>query len=307
MSFALRRRNHIKDELEKVVRRELQKTVAALTTRDQTVPADVIIHEARKRVKKVRAVAALLEQAGVKLPRKDRKRLKSAARALSRLRDRAAIIESFDNVRRRYPKRLPEHSYGVLRHSLVGARKRQEEETKRDGTVADAARQLAKVRRSAKTWTFPSIAVSGLLAVIGESYRHSRKAMKRAAARRQSATLHRWRKKLKTLWYQLRLAGPLTTGIAPMIADVKRLQTVLGDDHNFVVLAAMLRGCRELRPMRAEVRTLERAAERMRQSLRRRALTLGKRVHKRKPKAFARWIRTASKRSTPRRRLPDAA
>jgi CHAD domain-containing protein len=102
MSFGLRRRHHIKDELEKVVRRELRKTVVALTTRDQAVPADVTIHESRKRVKKVRAVAALLEQAGVKLPRKDRKRLKSASRALSRLRDRAATIESFDSVRRRY-------------------------------------------------------------------------------------------------------------------------------------------------------------------------------------------------------------
>jgi CHAD domain-containing protein len=307
MSFGLRRRHHIKDELEKVVRRELRKTVVALTTRDQAVPADVTIHESRKRVKKVRAVAALLEQAGVKLPRKDRKRLKSASRALSRLRDRAATIESFDSVRRRYPKRLPEHSYGILRHSLVGAQKRQEEQTKRDGTVADAARQLAKARRSAKTWTFPSIAMSDLLDVIGESYRQSRKALTRAAARGQSATLHRWRKKLKTLWYQLRLARPLTSGVAPMIADMKRLQTMLGDDHNLVVLAAMLRGCRELRPMRTEVRTLERAAERMRQSLRRRALALGKRVHKRKPKAFARWIRTSSKRSTSRRRLTAAA
>ena len=45
------------------------------------------VHESRKSVKKVRAVAALLKQAGAKLPRRDRRRLKSAARALSRVRD----------------------------------------------------------------------------------------------------------------------------------------------------------------------------------------------------------------------------
>ena len=82
------------------------------------------VHESRKSVKKVRAVAAFLEQAGAKLPRKDRKRLKSAARALSRLRDSAAIIDTFDRVRRRYPKQLSEHTYGILRRGLVGARNR---------------------------------------------------------------------------------------------------------------------------------------------------------------------------------------
>jgi CHAD domain-containing protein len=101
--------------------------------------------------------------------------------------------------------------------------------------------------------------------VSSESY-----AMKRARATRQSATLHRWRKELKTLWYQLRLARPLLTGVAPLIADLKRLETALGDDHNLVVLGATLRGCRDLRSMRADMRQINRLAARMRQPLRRR-------------------------------------
>jgi CHAD domain-containing protein len=138
-----------------------------------------------------------------------------------------------------------------------------------------------------------------MVAVIAASYRRSRKAMKRARATGQSATLHRWRKELKTLWYQLRLATPLATGVAPLIPDLKRLETDLGDDHNLVVLAATLRGCRELRSMRAELRQIERLAARMRQPLRRRAFTLGRRVHGRKPQAFARWIRTSSMKRGP--------
>ena len=123
--------------------------------------------------------------------------------------------------------------------------------------------------------------------------------MKRSRATGQSATLHRWRKELKTLWYQLRLAEPLTVGVAPLIADLKRLGTHLGDGHNLVVLAATLRGCRDLRSMRAELRQIERLAARMRQPLRQRAFTLGARVHARKPRAFARWTRTASKKRVP--------
>jgi len=300
MAFELGQRKRLEDQLTKIVRRELSKTVRALTAGAGT-PFDSEIHESRKSVKKVRAVAALLEHAGAQVPRKDRKRLKTAASALSRLRDSAAVIESFDRVHRRYPKQLPEHTYRILRRGLVGARSRQESQAKRDGVAADAADRLAKTRKSAKAWTSPSIEMGDMVAVIAESYRRSRKAMKRSRVTRQSATLHRWRKELKTLWYQLRLAKPLTTGVAPLIADLKRLETELGDDHNLVILAATLRGCRELHAMRAESRQIERLAARMRQLLRRRAFMLGRRLHTRKPKVFARWIRVSSTKQRPRR------
>jgi CHAD domain-containing protein len=303
MAFELHQRKHIEDELAKIVRRQLRNTTRALTTAADSEFGSAV-HESRKSVKKVRAVAALMQQAGAKLPRKDGKRLKSAARALSKIRDSAAIIETFDRVRRRYPKQLPEHTYGILRRGLVDARHRLETRAQRNGDVSDAVKRLTKTRKSAKKWTSPSLDLSDMIAVVADSYRRSRKAMKRARATRLSATLHGWRKELKILWYQLRLAKPLTAGVAPFIADLKRLETELGDDHNLVVLAATLRGCRDLRSMRAAVRHIDRLAARMRRPLRRRAFALGRRLHARKPKAFARWIRTSSKQ---RRRQRTAA
>jgi CHAD domain-containing protein len=128
--------------------------------------------------------------------------------------------------------------------------------------------------------------------------------MKRARVTRQSATLHTWRKEVKTLWYQLRLARPLTTGLAPLVDQLNRLETELGDDHNLVVLGATLRGCRDLPSMRAEMRQIDRLGARMRQPLRQRAFELGHRIHVRKPKAFARWLRASSKGARPQ---PTAA
>ena len=61
----------------------------------------------------------VLETSGREVPRRDRKRLTSAARELSRVRDGTAIIDTFDRVRRRYPKQLPEHTYGILRRGMV--------------------------------------------------------------------------------------------------------------------------------------------------------------------------------------------
>ena len=124
--------------------------------------------------------------------------------------------------------------------------------------------------------------------------------MKRARVTGQSAALHRWRKEVKTLWYQLRLARPLMTGVAPLIAEFNRLETELGNDHNLVVLEATLRGCRDQRSMHVDRRQIGRLAARMRQPLRRRAFALGRRLHARKPEAFARWLRTSFKQARPR-------
>ena len=302
MAFELDQRKHLEDELTKIVRRELRKTIDALASRQKTAFDDVI-HEARKSVKKVRAIIGLLEQAGAELPRKDHKQLKRAARALSRLRDSRAIVDSLDGVRREYSKQLPAQTYSMLRRALVGSRNRETARARHDGIVADAASRLTKARTSAKSWTSPSIDVASMVAIIAGSYRRSRKAMKRSRTTKQSATFHRWRKEVKTLWYQLRLAKPLMTGAAAVIAKLKRLETELGEDHNLVVLGATLRGCRELRSKRADTRQVERLATRMRQPLRRRAFKIGGRVFARKPRAFARWMRTSAK----KRRRPKTA
>ena len=298
MSFELRQRKHLEGQLRKVVRRQLRNTAQALTTSAGSQFRSAV-HESRKSVKKVRAVAAIFKQAGAKLPRRDRRRLKSSAKVLSRVRDSAAIIDTFDRVRRRYPKQLSEHTYGILRRGLVRARDRIEARTQRNGVIAEAAERLEKTRKSAREWTPPSITWSDMIAIVGASYRRSRNAMTRARVTGQSATLHRWRKELKTLWYQLRLARPLMTGVAPLIAELKRLETDLGDDHNLVVLGATLRGCHDLRSKRAEMRQINRLALRMRQPLRRRAFALGRRLHVRKPNAFARWLRVSFTQARP--------
>lgn len=299
MSFELHHQKHIEDELTKIARQQLRKAAHALTTSADSQLGSAV-HESRKSVKKGRAVAALLKQAGAKLPRRDRRRMKSAAKALSRVRDSAAIIDMFDRVRRRYPKQLREHAYGILRRGLVAARNRSEARAQHDGVVAEAAESLEKTRTAAKKWKSDAIKSRDVIGIVTVSYRRSRNAMKRARVTGQSATLHRWRKEVKTLWYQLRLMKPLTTGVAPLIAELKRLETELGDDHNLVILAATLRGCRELRSMRADIRQIDRLAKRMRQPLRRRAFALGHRLFVRKPEVFARWLHASSKQARSR-------
>jgi CHAD domain-containing protein len=294
MSFELHHRKRVNKELKSLTRRQLGRAGRLLADSNAST-FKTAVHESRKSVKKVRAILNVFEQSGAEIPRKDEQRLKRAGRELSALRDAAAIVETFDRVRRRYPTSLSEHTYGILRRGLVRAGVQQERRARRDGVAAHAARQLDKTRKAAKRWTAPAFDLPELFFVIAASYRRSRKAMKRASESGRSAAIHAWRKELKLFWHQLRLVQPLTAGIAPLVGELKRLETELGEDHNLVVLGATLRGCRDLRSMHADVAQVAQLAARMRPPLRRRAFALGRRLHRRKPGAFGRWLRRSSR------------
>lgn len=290
MAFKLHQRKHIEDELRNTACRQLRRGSEALKQRDARA-IGTSIHEARRSVKKARAVVKTLRDAGADVPRKDRRRLRKASRELSGLRDSAAIVDTFLRLRKRYPKRLAEHTYGILRRALLEARERGEGSARRDGILNHVASQLDKTQANAKRWKSPALDVPALIDVVALSYRRSRRAMKRARQTHRPATLHGWRKELKTLWYQLRLVKPLTPGVGPLVADVKRLETELGEDHNLVVLAATLRACSELKAMSGEVRQIDTLTVRMRQGLRRRVLAIGARLHHKKTRDFASWLR----------------
>lgn len=293
MAFELRHRKHLEDELTSLFRRELRKAIRALTHKSAASAAD--IHEARKHLKKARAITALLEQAGVRPRNGDRKRLKSASRALSALRDSDAIITTLNLAHRRFPKRLPQHTYQALRQRLIDARDAQAVRARRKGALDDVVEQLGKTRKSAKSWSLPSMNVETLDAAIADAYRRSRRAMERARKHPHATPIHEWRKAVKTLWHHLSLAGPLKTGTAPFRAGLKRLEKILGRHHDLVVLEATIRICDGLRAADDHSRNAARITAGMRRPLAKRALSLGRRLHAKKPRAFARWLRDRSK------------
>src|SRR5262245_41993904 len=199
MSFELHQRKHIEDELRNTARRQLRRGSEALKQPDERTIA-TSVHEARRSVKKVRAVVETLREAGADVPRKDRRRLRKASRKLSLVRDSAAIVDTFQKFRKRYPKRLAEHTYGILRRALLDARERGERSARREGILDQVANQLDKTRAKAKRWKAPALDVLALIDVVALSYRASRRAMQRARRTQLPATLHGWRKELKTLW-----------------------------------------------------------------------------------------------------------
>ena len=289
MAFALKPEQPIRRRLKDVVRQQLRLAETSLGD-DRTAG----VHEARKSVKKVRALVALLQEADAGALGKDARRLRAVGHAIAPLRDADAAISTFDRLRAHFPKRLPEHTHAMLRRRLVRAKTRALSEARADRTLARAAHALHTVRRSAKGWRVPAIDAHELPNLLKASYRAGRKAMGRAHDRMTPADLHQWRKRVKTLWYHLRLAEPLAPGLRSDVRRLDQLETRLGEDHNLSMLQVALTKDDDLaRRVPGALRELRAMSTAVQAKLRQKTFALGKRLFADRPKAFARRLRRA--------------
>jgi hypothetical protein len=249
------------------------------------------IHDARRGVKKAHAILALVKTAGGRGLRKDQKTLRRVGRQLSQFRDADARIEIFDRLRKLSPTLLSKRSLSIARKTLLESK----DEIRKNGggrkQLADAARQLEKLSRSARTWRPDSRKFGALALALEDIRREGRKAMARARRGGQSDDFHAWRKIVKEYWYQLRLLDECGSAVRKEIRALHQLETWLGDDHNVVILCeelfddpALVRACHDLDKLR-------RAAERHQTTLRRQALASGTTIYARDDKRYVKQLK----------------
>lgn len=303
MSFRLKRDESVRRGLKRIVRKQLRRAHRCLQQSSEDR-----VHEARKSVKKVRAVVRLLEMADAKAIRRDARRLRAAGRILSRRRDADVVLDTLDRVRRHFPKRLPEHTAMRIRRELIRRREEVAREVRNKRGVARAARTLQTVRQSVRKWDLPQMDPLELADLLKGSYRAGRKAMLTVRKTTRAPDVHRWRKRVKTLWYQLRLLGAQAPAFRTVLQRLDRLETVLGQHHDLVVLQSILATDPARRRIPGALEQLEPLSQRLQAGLRRRALDQGRRLLGRKPKAFARALRRSlrqSSRKSGKRRSPS--
>jgi hypothetical protein len=282
VAFRLRADESVSQGLKRVVRKELRKTIDQLRGSDVS---DEVVHEVRKSIKKLRAVLQLVGDeidAG-----RAEKQLRRAARSLAPLRDAEALVESAQALCRHQPRELSAQTCASIREHMRVKKARLAGRTQ---AIHRAVVSLKRTRRSAKQWKWGSIDFSDFAADIRDSYKKARSTMRKARNGNSSVKFHEWRKRVKTLWYALRLLPRPVQPLRRRVNELQRLETWLGDDHNLMVLRAQLGANAHIK---GRVR-LKRLVQDRQQELRRRALRLGARQFSEAPKAFARSVRRAA-------------
>jgi hypothetical protein len=273
--------------LRRVVKKQLQSAIDQLAG-DR--PSDDSIHEARKSIKKVRAVLQVVGQ-DIGAGGRQLDRLRQAGQRLSPLRDADAVITSAQAICAHDRRALSARSCAALHVMLRREKVRRTALARRDHAAERAARALKRVQGSAKGWAWQRVRFADLAEEVQRSYKKARRGLRHARGDNDPDTFHTWRKRIKTLWYALRLLEQRMPRLRPLLSDLGRLETWLGDDHNLLVLRTQVMIARTPNEEQTPGARLSTLAERRQRELRQRALTLATPVFKSKPKAFAEHLR----------------
>lgn len=266
-------------QLHRLTRTQLDAAIDALDRRADGVR----IHDARKRIKKVRSILTLLRESLGRAHASEDARLRAASRTLSSLRDADAMIQTVEDLATRYSAELGETARRDLTRGL-----RRERRTADKHAAAQVTQALAFLRRSRKTLPRRVRHAAGSRTAregLTRAYRRARSASTDLATHSSADHFHRWRRRVKTHWYHMRLFERRHPAARARRRPLERLSQALGDDQNLTVLEGMLLA----RPDRFGARTTTLVLgciQKRHTVLRTQALGVGRRLFAETPKEF---------------------
>jgi CHAD domain-containing protein len=274
----------------RVARGELDLTIGLLEAAPNGDNGAQAVHEARKSLKRLRALLRVVRPA-LEDSRYKRENviLRDAGRELSGARDAHVLAETLDSLIASFGKELMPGTWLRLRSELAaGAARAQAESPSAYDAVVDA---LGNARIRVSNWPLPGENGRATLAEGFERiYRRGRRALRHAHDEPTAENLHELRKRAKDLWHSAQLLEPACPSkLQPLAKSAHRLSDLLGDDHDLCVLLEHARAHPEVIDS-VELELLETAAGFRSQSLRRRALACADSLYGRKPKQMLRRL-----------------
>ncbi len=291
MAYRLKAGESVPENLKRIVIEELDSAADQLNQNGRD-NRDEAIHEARKSVKKVRAVLRLVRPELGATYRKENRRFRDLGTKLSELRDAAAIIETFDAVVEKYKDSLQKNTLSSIRLGLDNNKHETEKTADSDKVVKLATASLRSAKKRVASW--PLDRYDGFRAIapgLKATFRNGRNVMRLAQKDPRPQNYHEWRKRVKDLWYHVRLLENLWAGVMQAHeASLKDLETWLGDDHNIVVLREKLQSQPDAYGDQKDIQLFLTLADQFQKELRENALSLGRRIYEEKPRQFTKNI-----------------
>lgn len=265
---------------------------------------NVVVHTARKAFKKARAGLRLV-RAGLDrdVYRDIDRSLRDAGRSLSATRDRAVEVHALDVLLEHVGGALSPGAYASMRARLVVEPGATTEPALEEAQVAAVALDQVEEARAALGRMQLNDSDELVLAGVRAAYKRARRRGRKAERSPTRARLHEWRKRVKDVWYHLRLmdeAWPEVLG--PLAAQARALSELLGDDHDLALLRDTLVAAPGLFDSPADQATLLDLLDGRRAQLQADAFALGRRLHAEKAKGYADRVaayRAAARDATP--------
>lgn len=240
MAFQIKPHKSAAKEIRRIALERLQKAQKALLLPVEDRAQG--IHQARKRIKEVRALLRLARGPLGKHYRKENRRLRDINRTLSAMRDAGALIEVWDAMARQTPERFSAPEKQAVRKQLV-LRGRDGGTTVEEShnLLREALDELAEAEETVASWPLEDKGFALLGPGLRRSFDSGRSALAAVAQAPTDERLHDWRKQVKDHWYHTRvLSAVWPVAFKDRAKLLKELSELLGQDQDLALLLAFM-------------------------------------------------------------------
>lgn len=191
----------------------MRECAAILQGLSATGTPEPAIHSARKAIRRLRALLALLERSELDLDRADGS-LKRLGNSLSDMRDAHVVAETAERLQAKYPEAQLGPAYAALQRRSGRVMRN---ELGRDPSLGRRRKKLADVVLWLDSQPWHAVKSSDVKAGLAHSERRARKAEKRAAHDDIPENVHRWRRRVRRLRMQLEVLPELGLKTAALV------------------------------------------------------------------------------------------
>ena len=288
MGFRLKLREPLPDGLKRVFREQIGSALELC--RHPAKQRGVTVHEVRKHLKKLRAAMRLaIPEVGKNRHSREDRCVRKIGRLVSDLRDAQVRLQTLIQLRDDTAK-APENSPFPRIEELLSL-ERESFSAAFAGWQKQAIPQLERVETRLLKWPLEDLTWRQVCGAVAKIYKRGQRGLAKTIDEPEPENFHAWRKRVKDLWYQLRILQPLNRVVlTEMARDAEVLGEILGREHDLNFLWARLEKESSDEALRVELAQVERLIRKRGKRLRTNALELGRRFYAEPAKAFAKRI-----------------
>lgn len=288
MSFELRPQKPLQKEFRKLIIRQIDGGIDELDNHSDE-NSDEIVHETRKRMKRIRGTLRLLRG---EISRRDfvreNQRFRDIARPLTHVRDARILLDTFNEITSQLAEDDSATSFDQLRSHFQSHLKTIQHRVLDEENAFMAARSQLKIARErVKHWLRCSNDWSAIEHGYRRTYAQARRTFRAAIRAPDAALRHEWRKQVKHLGFQVELLRPMWPDrLDEVWQELDQMGKLLGVDHDFAVMRDKMKQWQDDGhefPNAAHLTTLLQSRQREQQS---QATSIGERFFAKRPKAF---------------------
>ncbi|MEQ8755713.1 MAG: CHAD domain-containing protein [Coleofasciculus sp. G1-WW12-02] len=292
MAYRLKAHESISQGVQRIAYEQIDKALAQLLGQTDDSQEEAV-HDARKRLKQLRALVRLVrDEIGSQTYHQENNCFRDAGRLLSDVRDAQVAIETLDDLTEHFAKIISANGFKEVRQALEARSQSISERVLAEKNAQDdAIRMIKEARKRVKHWSIKSNDWSTIESSLQRVYKRGDKGLNCAVKQPSVETFHDWRKRVKYLWYHLRILKLVWPDFMDQMAsETKELADYLGDDHDLAMLRQLLKHEPKLARDRTQLDALLGLIDRRRLQLQQSAQFLGRRIYAEKPGVFVERI-----------------